>query len=123
MEPVKIMTFVPGKGLMELSKEEWEEIVTKTLGKKINNEQDVVKAHLYSNNHKNELENDRVCGCFYCLNIYKPSQIKEWIIEDNDCDKYGTAICPYCGIDAVIGNSSGYPITKRFLRKMNRYWF
>jgi acetone carboxylase gamma subunit len=60
---------------------------------------------------------------FYCLEIYSPSEINEWIVADNDCDRYGTAICPYCGIDSVIGESSGYPITKDFLTKMNRYWF
>ena len=28
---------------------------------------DLDKAHKYSNNHKPELEKDKVCGCFYCL--------------------------------------------------------
>ena len=33
------------------------------------------------------------------------------------------AICPYCGMDSVIGESSGYPITKEFLQKMQEHWF
>ena len=49
--------------------------------------------------------------------------IEDWIIDDNPCDRGGTAICPHCGVDAVIGESSGYPITEAFLQKMNRYWF
>jgi hypothetical protein len=52
------------------------------------------------------------------LQIFAPSEIVEWIP-----DSKGTAICPYCGIDSVIGESSGYPITKGFLEEMNRYWF
>ena len=65
------------------------------------------------------LENDKKCGCFYCLEIFDPAEIEEWIT----CDRGDTAMCPYCSVDAVIGESSGYPITKEFLEKMNRYWF
>ena len=85
--------------------------------------QDIIGAHKYSNNHRKELEHDKVCGCFCCIKIFKPSEIKIFLEADNDCDREGTAICPYCGIDSVIGESSGYPITKEFLTAMNEYWF
>ena len=84
---------------------------------------DLDKAHKYSNNHKPELEKDNICGCFYCLHIYNPKEIKEWIIANNSCDRRGTAICPKCDIDSVIGESSGFPITKEFLIAMNKRWF
>ena len=93
------------------------------LMKKTEKELDVVRAHLFSNNHKEALLNDKVCGCFYCLKIFDPKEITEWLEDDNPCDKYGTAICPYCDIDSVIGESSGYPITPEFLSAMNKYWF
>lgn len=80
-------------------------------------------AHRFSNNHMEALKKDKVCGCFYCLKIYSPSKIKRWIISDNACDEHGTAICPYCDIDSVIGESSGFPITKEFLTEMNKRWF
>lgn len=86
-------------------------------------EPDYVTAHDFCSNHKPQLEKDSLCGCFCCLTIFHPSEIKEWVIADNDCDRLGTALCPYCGIDSVIGASSGYPITKEFLRKMKRKWF
>ena len=79
---------------------------------------DYIKAHKYSINHKEKLQQDEICGCFRCLNIFNPSEITEWIP-----DKKGTAVCPYCGIDSIIGESSGYPINKEFLEKMNKYWF
>jgi len=62
---------------------------------------------------------DGSCGCFYCIKIFQPSEISDWIQDKED----KTAVCPYCGIDSVIGDSSGYPITKDFLSKMNQYWF
>lgn len=80
--------------------------------------QDYIEAHKYSSNHKKQLLNDKICGCFYCTIIFSPKEIKEWIK-----DSEGTAICPYCGIDSVIGKSSGYSITKEFLNKMKNHWF
>lgn len=79
---------------------------------------DYIKAHEYSINHKSQLQEDNTCGCFRCLEIFSPSEITQWI-----SDKKGTALCPHCGIDSIIGESSGYPITKEFLIKMNKYWF
>jgi hypothetical protein len=79
-------------------------------------------AHEFSCYNKNELERDSICGCFYCIRIFKPSEIKEWVPEEEDGEEC-TALCPYCEIDSVIGKSSGYPITKEFLKEMNRVWF
>lgn len=79
---------------------------------------DVLDAHRFSSNHRVRLQNDSKCGCFYCGKIFSPIEITEWID-----DPMGTAVCPYCGIDAVIGESSGYPITEEFLLKMKKYWF
>ena len=81
------------------------------------------QAHKYSSNHMEQLKKDTLCGCFYCLRLFHPEEIEEWLIDDNPIDIGGTAICPYCGIDSVIGESSGYPMTVDFLKKMNRVWF
>ena len=78
---------------------------------------DLEKAHEYSSYHKAELEKDNICGCFFCLKIYNPTEIEEWT------DGGKTAICPKCDIDSVIGESSGFPITKEFLITMNKKWF
>lgn len=83
---------------------------------------DVMISHKYCNNHMKELKKDKKCGCFHCLHIFDPKEITEWIIEDNSCDESGTAICPYCGCDTIIGESSGFPITDEFLKKMKEYW-
>ena len=85
--------------------------------------EDVIKAHKYSNNHMPSLKKDNICGCVCCLSIFSPKEIKKWIIADNDCDRSGTAICPYCHVDSIIGESSGFPITKEFLTRMYEKWF
>lgn len=84
---------------------------------------DYIEAHSFSANHMEQLKKDSRCGCFHCERIFKPSEITDWIMADNDCDRLGTALCPYCGVDAVIGESSGLPITEEFLFLMRRQWF
>lgn len=49
--------------------------------------------------------------------------IHEWIDVLDDSDIGQTAMCPYCGIDSVIGSASGFPITPEFLMRMRAYWF
>jgi len=75
-------------------------------------------AHKYSINNRPQLLKDNVCGCFYCLEIFNPNIIEEWV-EDTE----GTALCPFCGIDSVIGESSGFPITEEFLQEMYKKYF
>ncbi|MDO5650330.1 MAG: hypothetical protein Q4G11_06970, partial [Gallicola sp.] len=38
-------------------------------------------------------------------------------------DESGTAICPYCDIDTIIGECSEYPIEPNFLMQMYYKWF
>lgn len=80
---------------------------------------DYIDAHKFCNGHKQQLLKDTSCGCFYCLTIFSPCEIIEWI----DFENKDTALCPYCGIDSIIGEHSKYPITKEFLGKMRKYWF
>jgi hypothetical protein len=69
-----------------------------------------------------------VVDAFYCLAIFDPSEISDWLDEalnrDGEIKSYElTACCPRCGIDSVIGSASGYPITREFLQTMKSYWF
>lgn len=78
------------------------------------------EAHAHSDHHRTEVEASEVCGCFYCLATFAPSRIEAWIDEGDGGE---TAICPVCGIDAVLGSASGLPITGDFLRAMRAHWF
>jgi hypothetical protein len=86
--------------------------------------EDLREAHKYCSNRQSILSSD-TCGCFYCLSIFPPSEIKEWYddkkLEFNDAGQ--TAICPYCSVDSILGSASGYPITVEFLTKMHEHWF
>jgi len=78
----------------------------------------LLSVHQYSSNHKKELNEANECGCFYCLKTFKTTEITEWI--DDKFDK--TAICPKCGIDAIL--SEKHPIKNpHFLSEMRRQWF
>jgi len=38
--------------------------------------------------------------CYHCSRQFPPAEITEWCDGDNPGE---TAICPYCGVDAVVG--------------------
>lgn len=78
------------------------------------------KAYVHSINNKEELNHSNKCGCFYCLNIYNPKEIKEWIEEKSGMK---TALCPFCDIDAVIAESSDYELCEELLEYMYNIWF
>jgi hypothetical protein len=70
----------------------------------------------YSKINKIYIENSDMCACYYCLSVFEPKEIINWI------DKKETALCPKCGIDAVIGDSVSQ-IDTEFLEKASDYWF
>lgn len=86
------------------------------------NQYDFVSAHDAARYNRQALEKDGKCGCFYCLKLFALSEIEEWCPEAEDGEEV-TAICPYCGIDAIIPESSGFPLTLKFLKIMNKRWF
>ena len=58
----------------------------------------------------------KICGCYYCLGEFEAGQVTEWV-DDND-----TALCPRCGIDAVLDFDTK-PADKELLLKMHDRWF
>lgn len=77
-----------------------------------------VLAHSHSMRNRQEIGESTSCGCFHCHAIFPPTEVVEWVDEGDQ-----TALCPYCGIDSVIGSASGYPITRAFLGQMRKRWF
>ena len=78
---------------------------------------DVDAAHGFSSLHRAQIEASDICGCFYCLAVFPPERIVEWVDSDR------TALCPKCGIDSVVGSESGVPLTPEFLSQMRHHWF
>jgi hypothetical protein len=90
---------------------------------------DIISAHSHCSSHRMEVLTSSVCGCFYCLEIFAPAAINDWVDfpldtpEDQQLNMGTTALCPGCGVDSVIGSNSGYPITREFLSEMRNHWF
>jgi hypothetical protein len=70
--------------------------------------------------HRDEILRSELCGCFFCLKVFTPSEITHWV---DMLASQPTALCPRCGADSVIGSASGYPITAGFLKQMHARWF
>jgi hypothetical protein len=81
-----------------------------------------IAAHKHCRSHRPQIEASETCGCFYCLAIFPPAEIEEWLAEPPHLGGE-TAFCPRCSIDSVIGSTAGYPITREFLQQMNAHWF
>lgn len=79
-------------------------------------------AHDAARFNREILAQNNKCGCFYCLKVFSPSEIEEWCPELEDGEEV-TAICPYCGIDSVLPESAGFPLTQEFLNAMRERWF
>jgi hypothetical protein len=85
-------------------------------------ELDIVPAHAYSSVHRKQIQESDLCGCFYCLGTFLPTQIDEWVDEDEDGIGQ-TALCPKCGIDSVLGSKAGFSLSSEFLQMMRSHWF
>lgn len=75
---------------------------------------DLHKKSIYN---KEELDKVDLCGCFYCCEVFDPSEIKEYTDNGN------TALCPYCKVDSVIPLNKNDEESKEILQKMYGYFF
>lgn len=72
-------------------------------------------AHHDCSLHRPLIEKSKVVRCFYCRNAVTPETIERWIDEGQ------TALCPICGIDAVLPDS--VDLSDEFIQAMHDYWF
>lgn len=73
--------------------------------------------HKHTAIHIEEIMRSSRCWCISCEREFLPSEIDDWT------DNGETAICPYCHIDAVIGDASGLQLSKQLLRCLNKIYF
>ena len=67
-----------------------------------------------------EISRSKMCGCYYCEEIFPASSVVEW---QDYIDGKATAQCPCCGIDSVIGDAIKVRITKKLLHELHEYAF
>lgn len=60
-----------------------------------------MEPEIFSMHNRLAMEAAQKCGCYCCMRIYKIGEIEQWT------DRGSTAICPYCGIDAVLPDIEG----------------
>lgn len=75
-------------------------------------------AHKASFQNERLVKQSKMCGCFCCERVYPTTEIMGWCPDGADA----TAICPYCAVDSVIPDASGWPLTAEFLAAMRLRW-
>ncbi len=70
---------------------------------------------IHAVNNEIEIVASKKCGCFFCRSIYDARKVSDWISDERGV----SALCPECGMDAVIGDASGIPLDKPLLKEMN----
>ena len=88
---------------------------------------DLEAIHTFSSQHRSLLVLSKRAGCFYCCQMFAPSEITDWVdgppVATGETSDGVTALCPRCGIDAVLPSVSYYPLTEAMLAEMHRHWF
>lgn len=68
------------------------------------------------------------CACYACIKVFPVSDIKEWTDNWDFRNKVEapqnehTAICPYCGIDAILPMNLEEDKDLVNLKKIQYYW-
>jgi hypothetical protein len=75
------------------------------------------EAAIYAMNNRDMLNASKKAGCFHCCSTFNTSEVKLYT------DQNKTAICPKCGIDAVLGDRFGLELSENFLQEARDYWF
>ena len=81
------------------------------------NPADLESIHGFSDHHRELLAQSERAGCFYCRRTFDPREITKWV------DGGVTALCPRCGIDAVLPSAMPVPLTAELLASMHSRWF
>ena len=79
----------------------------------------LIDIHSHAANNEIEILKSKTCSCFFCRQTYSARLVNDWINDERGV----TAICPECGMDAVVGDASGIPLDKTLLKEMNLAYY
>ena len=76
---------------------------------------------LQKRTHNNEIEilRSKTCSCLFCRQTYDARKVNDWINDERGM----SAICPECGMDAVVGDNGGEPLDKTTLKEANLAYY
>jgi hypothetical protein len=81
---------------------------------------DVITPHMHCFNNCQSISLSKNCVCIYCKQTFPKDSVIDWV--ETETEK--TAICPFCGIDAVIGDATNAPIAdSEFIEAIHQHWF
>lgn len=86
-------------------------------GQQNDNENRLEKLHTYSSNNKRLIEKSSKCYCFHCKREMSSKEVTTYLSNEE------TALCPYCGIDAIIPDAINDELNDDIIDEMNKYWF
>ena len=88
---------------------------------------DLRAIHHFSSGHRELLAQSERAGCFYCGAEFAPSEIADWIdgapVTTGETTVGVTALCPRCGIDAVLPSAAPIRWDASLLTEMRAFWF
>lgn len=79
--------------------------------------EEMKEIHSHTLSNRKEIEASDNCACISCCEIFSSSEVIDYI-DDGE-----TALCPICGIDAVIGDCTGISMEKETLSELNKEFF
>lgn len=110
------------KQLMET--ETWNDYTTATLSQKLKiatlSDEELHEIYSHCTANREEVEASSRCACLYCQEVYRATEVKDYIVEPS-LDFKETVLCPRCGANAVIGDAAGVPFYKELLDRLHQY--
>ena len=80
---------------------------------------DLAQVARHASDHQRRVRAARQCGCYHCLALFSPAEITEWIEPVPGQSGEATALCPQCGIDAVLPDDiPDAPLTTELLHTL-----
>ena len=73
--------------------------------------------HSHTLRNRKEIEASDKCVFISCCEIFNASAVEDFIDEGE------TALCPICGIDAVIGDCTGISMDTETVNELNKEFF
>lgn len=70
-------------------------------------------------NNETDVLHSTKCSCLFCRQTYDARKINDWVNDKNGV----TALCPECGMDAVVGDASGFVLDHDTLKALNLAYF
>lgn len=77
---------------------------------------------IYKHTKNNELDilQSKTCSCLFCQQNYSARKVSEWNTDKNN---QMSAVCPECGMDAVVGDASGYVLDDDDIETLHKTYF